>query len=764
MDPFQIKLRDWRLCFLAGSTQLQNLVESGFFETQTNFASGPRSRTNLTGLDLAFPYARNGHQDDAEMRTSVSPDISTLCRTCASFEDWLGMRTRTSRRIPPSFYLGLWRQVRRRITCRVCRLVCEITLLNIGTHDDCYVAGAMVQLVLRGDKAQPIVEEGFSRGPIADVNILLSHQNMDNGETALGSRINHGLQFLSAGQDQDGLPSWADPQACRVPRRVDILRLRSWMDTCRLTHGEHCSRNVIPNLNLPPTNFEVLDVKNLNIISAPVPCSYAALSYVWGSIKPPKPDIFIANGRQVRTYSLVRPNLPRTIQDAIKLTGQLQFKYLWVDALCINQDDTANKMTQIMQMDKIYNSADLTIVAADGRDSDAGLPGTEATGRLSTQLEARLQSVTLITTLPNRRSPAVDTSIIEGSWWNKRAWTYQEKIMSKRCVFFTGYQTYFVCRQHICREDLSTSTEHLAGDALNTIERYAKYQKSYIEKGIFSLEPFAGFVNEYSRRRLSKQTDCLLACFSALDQISAMYGSPTFWGLTEALFDLALRWELETAPRDNASHQCPKARPSFPSWSWASTTGAVMFASHWPAYMRCCRWYKEKRDGSLVPIASTFRNSQKEYNQPRGSNRQEMEEWQPQMHRSRRDPATQYWNGSEADLEYSGLIVFWTTITKLKLQLCEVSKQPSVAGLVTYNVVGGDGSAINSTALAMPGKFKSARNDDEGEFALIGRIADEVGVLLLGTMNNVRYRVGFCRIWLNDWEKADRQWTLLHLG
>ncbi len=67
--------------------------------------------------------------------------------------------------------------------------------------------------------------------------------------------------------------------------------------------------------------------------------------------------------------------LPATVEDALVLTAALRGKYLWVDALCIIQDDHADKLEMLPWMHLIYSAAQLTIIAAAGTDCGAGLPG-----------------------------------------------------------------------------------------------------------------------------------------------------------------------------------------------------------------------------------------------------------------------------------------------------------------------------------------------------------------------------------------------------
>jgi hypothetical protein len=85
---------------------------------------------------------------------------------------------------------------------------------------------------------------------------------------------------------------------------------------------------------------------------------YVALSYSWGGTQKVTTTKATLIDRQhgIRLY-----NLPPTIQDAIQVTRDLGFRYLWIDALCIIQDDYEDKNIEINRMGSIYKNATITI-------------------------------------------------------------------------------------------------------------------------------------------------------------------------------------------------------------------------------------------------------------------------------------------------------------------------------------------------------------------------------------------------------------------
>ncbi|TRX90243.1 hypothetical protein FHL15_008788 [Xylaria flabelliformis] len=145
-------------------------------------------------------------------------------------------------------------------------------------------------------------------------------------------------------------------------RIFDIKLLSSWLKRCEDHHAGQCGGKEMRK----------------------------ALSYIWkvsldDNIKLEKANVeMLTESRGLRR---VQP--PNIITDAINLYCSLDERYLWIDRLCIIQDDEITKPVQINAMDAIYRSANFTTVGALNTRDDIGLPG--CAGRLR-HLKAALWS------------------------------------------------------------------------------------------------------------------------------------------------------------------------------------------------------------------------------------------------------------------------------------------------------------------------------------------------------------------------------------
>lgn len=151
-----------------------------------------------------------------------------------------------------------------------------------------------------------------------------------------------------------------------------------WLKKCALEHGEQFRRPFgLDSSSLGRPNL-LIDVRKKCLVAAEPIHHYACLSYVWGGASTLK------TGRdnldslmETNSLDICRNEIPRTIRDAIGLVDQLGIPYLWVDALCIIQDDAESKHDQIRAMAGIYANAFVTIIAGNGWDANYGLRGIQ---------------------------------------------------------------------------------------------------------------------------------------------------------------------------------------------------------------------------------------------------------------------------------------------------------------------------------------------------------------------------------------------------
>jgi hypothetical protein len=102
---------------------------------------------------------------------------------------------------------------------------------------------------------------------------------------------------------------------------------------------------------------------------------YAALSYRWGETQQQKDGRTMRANLHDRYGRINISQLPQSIIDAVKVTQTLELSYLWVDALCIVQDDPLDCASEISKMASIYRGATVTISAASAKDSTEGFLG-----------------------------------------------------------------------------------------------------------------------------------------------------------------------------------------------------------------------------------------------------------------------------------------------------------------------------------------------------------------------------------------------------
>ncbi|KAF2828758.1 HET-domain-containing protein [Ophiobolus disseminans] len=184
------------------------------------------------------------------------------------------------------------------------------------------------------------------------------------------------------------------------PMLSDFEMARLWLHTCRLNHGMECKPSASETSIL-----RLIDCRTRRIIQATRSQSYICLSYVWGT------DVTLVSANQTILPDL----LPKTVEDAMFVAINLSIPFLWVDRYCIDQDNLEEKHSIIRNMDRIYQGAELTIIASVGNDPHNGLPSVLGTPR---KLQCRLQG----NTYSHLAAEDVADEILQ-SKWNSRGWT-----------------------------------------------------------------------------------------------------------------------------------------------------------------------------------------------------------------------------------------------------------------------------------------------------------------------------------------------------
>ena len=413
-------------------------------------------------------------------------------------------------------------------------------------------------------------------------------------------------------------------QARQIREAADLGLAQKWLSICKGCHEASCDPaewKAIPGLQ-----FRLVDVKRKCVVPAPVRSTYTALSYVWGNVKPLQ--LVKDNYDRLTTndgLSTSQGDVPQVYLDAIKVSEALGFQYIWIDAICIQQDDEGDRTVQIENMRSIYSCASLTIVS-DSSSAATGLPCLQRRSRTTSQMLYQHGQLRLTNVLPN-----LHHSLSYFQWraedrpweangprvtspWESRGWTFQEKIFSKRLLIFGAHQMFFQCNSTTWSEDTILEVNDPAASVktfIDTTEAGATHNNfarhhpqghlSIISKPELmlnqstdnmtgqSLKLYADLLRKYTTRRLSNASDAINAFYGVLDLLSSSHGQHIY-GLPEAFFHAAMLWEYDGKSKRTLE------RRAFPSWSWAayesdssiSVYGAVSHVPNFGVQMYRC--------------------------------------------------------------------------------------------------------------------------------------------------------------------------------
>ena len=309
----------------------------------------------------------------------------------------------------------------------------------------------------------------------------------------------------------------------------------------------------------------LVDVKSWQLVQGIQPQRYVALSYVWGRI-----------GNDLETtksnfQELQKPGaldsqpwshrLPRTVYDALLFTRQMGEQYLWVDRLCIIQDDDKHKDKQLKSMASIYSRSYFTIVAVDAPDANHGLAGLPGTSLPRTYNMTKLDFSPVCSMI---KAPVFESQF-NMKEWHRRCWTFQERVLSNRNIVFFEGRVFWECRQSVWTEELGDAPDGLVASRSSRRNLNDRYSFDFLKYP--DLHLYSKLVSIYNGRLLTYQTDGLNAFSAILHALGRSFQGGFLHGMPELFFDFAMLWKpLYPQKRRNGP---------FPSWSWVSWEGNV---------------------------------------------------------------------------------------------------------------------------------------------------------------------------------------------
>ncbi|PQE06786.1 heterokaryon incompatibility protein [Rutstroemia sp. NJR-2017a BBW] len=393
---------------------------------------------------------------------------------------------------------------------------------------------------------------------------------------------------------------------------------QEWISSCVTEHHECTSeQSALPKRLLSVGTTETDEIK---VVSVEHPVIYAALSYCWGHST--RFETTAAN-KIFHMRAIAMSNLPRTFRDAITVTRCLGMKHIWIDALCIIQDDPIDVEEECSKMGAIFGGCKLAIIATQAQDSNAGFLTRSISDRCVIRAKYRDQPVEIYA----RESSNIPLQLSDCPVYS-RGWCFQEMLLAPRSLHFGPREMVFRCRyEEKCEctgserrlspnpfanslytpslrnpglHPISTDGGHLAFQSRDQQWSNNHYHVSRIAHGgpramienLYlsrtatqdSFQPiwfgymWGEIVSNYSYRRLTFVEDTL----TALSGISGFMDAYSPGRYLAGLWEKDLHYQLCWTSLLNEGHHCfrPVERVA-PSFSWACRSGPVHFPFEW---------------------------------------------------------------------------------------------------------------------------------------------------------------------------------------
>jgi hypothetical protein len=211
--------------------------------------------------------------------------------------------------------------------------------------------------------------EKFQTPDMSDTEAVLGNRN-----DLMDAYINANRQYSWWFRDRKMGESWS-PDTIIQPGSVDWKAILagsiSWIEECTSVHKD-CGRawtGELPSRVIDVGHHDGYDDARLVETGNRLQGTYVALSYCWGKTQALTTT---SKNKDKMMSGIPLSTCPETIQDAILACRELKCRYLWIDALCIIQDDPEDWAAEASKMGDIYRNSWVTLVAEAATNTSQG--------------------------------------------------------------------------------------------------------------------------------------------------------------------------------------------------------------------------------------------------------------------------------------------------------------------------------------------------------------------------------------------------------
>lgn len=370
-----------------------------------------------------------------------------------------------------------------------------------------------------------------------------------------------------------------------------------WLEDCQSDHAD-CFVPADPPWY--PTRLLDVGVPGLDSIrlvlsaEAHLTGDYVTLSHCWGEVlhlKLTKDNVLqFMSGIELLQF-------PQTFQDAVEVTRRLRKRYIWIDALCIIQDDPdrTDWLHEAGLMHKVYSHSFLNIAATGALDSSRGL-------FMPRDADQELRPVNLSCSPPpiGTKEPAPVQNLIMTDFMffnrelmnaplHRRAWVLQERILAPRVLHFGSKQIFWECKRGLLCERFPDSMpdvlKKLSVNTFKSLDMLTLKPKStritfdQILNGpnghVNILGLWGKVIEAYSQTHLTFKSDKVIALSGIAKRMRELFQDEYVAGMWRRCLESQLLWSVDDVGQVGGLPSTRSFTYRAPSWSWLSVDGKI---------------------------------------------------------------------------------------------------------------------------------------------------------------------------------------------